>query len=919
MQIRGHFDGLQGAVVAGWAQDPSRPEKRLTIELFEGRKLLARQDASLFRADLKEAGIGDGAHAFEISLPQALFDGEAHRLSVLAEGKHRLTSTDFEFRSLATLALQAVELEGGILAAHLPASMVGRNPVRLQLRDNHKLIADQPIQHDGAGLVRIALPADSLDGMPHLFSLAAGDPVALIGELAVITPPLHAPDEVQRRHSGPQVKAGLSAMAALRYESLRLGLTRCLADEPPESGLARRLDALVKAHEQVVRGFGSADSQFAPLEFPRHDAPDVSIVMPVHNKFAVTYNGLASLLLADNKASFEVILVDDGSTDETLGVPELISGIQYVRHDEAQGFVRSCNHGASHAKGRYVVMLNNDVEVTNRWLDELIWPFEQFERVGLTGSKLLYPDGRLQEAGGIIWGSGAAWNYGRKGNPFEPRFNYTRQADYLSGASIMLPRDLWKELGGFDEAFAPAYYEDTDLAFRVRRAGFKTLYAPLSQVVHFEGVSSGTSVESGIKQYQKVNQPKFRARWAADYRNNGIEGSQPDLVKDRNVSLRALLLDSQTPTPDKDAGSYAALQEMRLLQSLGFKITFASESLIYQGQYTEALQRMGVECLYAPYYVSLQQIVQGRGAEFDLIYITRYSVATNIIDTVRKWAPRAKVVLNNADLHFLREMRSAIANGDKAKLRASLETRNAELAVMNKVDLVLSYNEVEHAVIISHNVDSTAVAKCPWVVDLPEQVPPFAARKDIAFLGGFGHQPNVEAVVYFVEQVMPLLRKRLPGANFLVYGSNVPDSIRALATADIVVKGYVPDVAQVYDTCRVFVAPLLSGAGIKGKVIGALARGVPSVLSSVAAEGTEIRSGLEAFVAPNPTAWADQITKLYQDERAWIAMSGSARRFAAERFSFEQGRSVMRLAMEGVGIYCHPDGAALYQRTSSAP
>lgn len=916
MQIRGNFDGVNGTVAAGWAQNSAAPEKRLVVELFDGKKILARQEASTFRGDLKAANIGDGAHAFEFPLPAEIFDGQVHRLTVVAEGKHRLAPADVEFCASVPLGGQTVELDGAALAVRLHGSI--RHASVFEVWDNGRLAAQLQRQPDAAGLVVLPLPESSLDGMPHLFSVRVPDRGALIGELAAITPCLHAPDDVVRRLSGPQVKAGLSSMSALRYESLRSGLARCLDRKLDGADLAAELASLLQVHEQVVRGFAATDTVFAPLTFPAHEAPDVSIVMPVHNKFEVTYNGLASLLLADNKASFELILVDDGSTDETCAAPGLISGIRYVRHEDAQGFVRSCNHGASLARGRYVVMLNNDVEVTNRWLDELIWPFEQFERVGLVGSKLLYPNGRLQEAGGIVWGSGAAWNYGRNGNPFEPRFNYTRQVDYISGASIMLPRALWNELGGFDEAFVPAYYEDTDLAFRVRRAGYKTLYAPLSRVVHFEGVSSGTSVESGIKKYQKINQPKFRARWAANYRNNGIEASDPDLVKDRNVALRALLLDSQTPTPDKDAGSYAAVQEMRLLQSLGFKISFASESLVFQGQYTEALQRMGVECLYAPYYLSLPQILERRGGEFDLVYITRYSVASNIIDAVRRWAPRAKIILNNADLHFLREMRLAIAKGDREQLRASLDTRSAELAVMNKVDLVLSYNEVEHAVIMSHNLDTTQVAKCPWVVDAPEHVPAFGPRKDVAFLGGFGHSPNVEAVEYFVGKVMPLLRKRLPGVNFLVYGSNVPESVRELAAADVIIKGYVHDVAQVYDTCRVFVAPLLSGAGIKGKVIGALAHGVPCVLSPVAAEGTEIRSGLEAFVASDPAAWADQIAKLHENEPVWSSMSEAARRFARERFSFEQGKNLMRLAVEGVGIYCDPEETALYQRAAAA-
>ena len=167
--------------------------------------------------------------------------------------------------------------------------------------------------------------------------------------------------------------------------------------------------------------------------------------------------------------------------------------------DTSLGFVRGCNKGADRARGEYVVFLNNDTEPAFKWLDELVESFALFDRVGLAGSKLLYPDGRLQEAGGIVWKNGNPWNYGRLANPFDPRFSYTRQADYLSGAAVLIPTKLWKAVGGFSDEFAPAYFEDTDLAFKVREAGYKTLLVATSIVYHFEGVTSGTDVSSGAK------------------------------------------------------------------------------------------------------------------------------------------------------------------------------------------------------------------------------------------------------------------------------------------------------------------------------------------------------------------------------------------------------------------------------------
>lgn len=638
------------------------------------------------------------------------------------------------------------------------------------------------------------------------------------------------------------------------------------------------------------------------LEFSMIDSPDVSIIVPVHNKAHITYQALASLLRNPSSYTYEVIVVDDGSSDETLNICGRVGGITVVRHERAMGFVKSCNDGAALARGKFVVLLNNDVEVTEHWLDELLWPFFSDKKVGLVGAQLIFADGRLQEAGGIIWSNGAAWNYGRGGDPLHPKYNYTRDVDYASGACLVVPKSLWDRVGGFDPAFAPAYYEDTDLAFRIRQEGFRTLCAPLAKIFHYEGVSSGTDLSVGMKRFQTVNEPKFRKRWATEFSSHGKDGQSPDLEKDRGVQRRALVLDALTPSPDKDAGSYAAIQEIKLLQALGFKVTFASENLLHVGDYTKALQRLGVECLYAPYYRSFSEIFEQRGAEFSVIYITRYYVARKAIELARMFAPTAKVIMNNADLHFLRQLRAAVTSGDNDQLKIAKATREEELSVMAQVDLVLSYSDVEQAVILSHNAELTRVARCPWVLEFPPSIPEFEHRSDIAFLGSYGHEPNVDAVEYFVSMVMPILRRTLPGIRFRIYGSNASNRIHALASSDVVVEGYVSSVGQVYTSCRVFVAPLRSGAGIKGKVLGAFAHGVPCVLSPIAIEATQAREGIDALVAADPTSWATNIEALYREEHLWRSISKSSRALAERLYSFEAGLAGMTTALEAAGI-----------------
>ena len=925
--FRGNLDTCGPTTITGWLYDSADPGEPCEVEIRVDGKPVGTCTADLFRIDLLESNIGDGLCGFQIALPAILFDGAEHVVEAReATTGHLLSGSPRTITASAALRGD-IRLENGALVgtARLRNTERAGDLEVLDLQSG-KVIAGGLGQQDEAdpGMVRFAipLPAAVFDGRPHAFSVRAKDDATLLQDIAAVMPYAWTPESALLQYARHGMTPALATAAGFRYESLSAALSQLGKDaaQPKKktSGLSlpEQIDQLTRVHTKLVRGFDPKDRDFDPLVFPAVEQPVASIVIPVHNKFHVTYHCLAALLLAPNKISFEVILVDDGSEDATLGAPELIKGIQHVRNEKAQGFIRSCNRGGALAKGRYIVMLNNDTEVTAGWLDELLWPFEHFDGVGMTGAKLLYPDGSLQEACGIVWNTGNPWNYGRNGNARDPRYNYARQTDYLSGACLMLPTDLWKQIGGFSEDYVPAYFEDTDLGFQVRAKGFKTVYTPTAQVFHFEGVSNGTNVSSGTKRFQEVNRPKFKSRWSAAYRGNGKEGVDVELNKDRNVQLRALVVDAQMPMPDKDAGSYAAIQEMRMLQALGFKCTFVPQNLAWMGHYTQDLQRMGIEALYAPFYTSVNQVLEQRGDEFDLIYITRYYVAQNYIDLIRQYAPRAKIVLMNADLHFLRELRHAIQTKNAADMTKSLQTRDEELAVMRKVDLVLSYTDVEKAVILSHNLDSTKVEKCPWVTEVSAEVPPFAARKDIAFLGGFNHYPNVQAVEWFVANVMPLVRKQLPGAKLRVYGSYMPDALADLLEdqADVVAEGWVESVQDVYDHCRVFVAPLQSGAGIKGKVIGALAHGVPTVMSAVAAEGIGVNNGTDGFVAATPQEWVAAIAKLYESEKNWSKTSAAALELARKQFGFDTGVADMRQALEEAEIFTTESNAALVAR-----
>lgn len=919
----GYLDTFGPREITGWALDARLPSRRVVVEVLSDGVPIAQATADGFRPDLAQSGKAQGACAFQLPMPLELLDGRSHAVAVRIQGASEvLPGAVRHFRAEPVLPEGSVQLEWGALVGAARFAAPLEHGCDVQARD----VATAAIVAQGLGWpdasdagrlrFRIPLPGQMFDGRPHAFTIHRISDGALLQSTSLIMPHVVASEHALLAHARDGMAPRISDMAGYRYDALSRRIEQ-LGQEPLALDALRQVSAI---HAALCKGPHAGERHYGPLTFTPHPQPKVSIVIPACNQFHLTYHCLASLLLAPNATPFEVILVDDGSTDRTREITQLVSGITCLRNEEPSGFVHACNRGAEAARGDYVVLLNNDTELTPDWLDELLWPFEHFERVGLAGAKLLYPDGRLQEAGGIVWSSANPANYGRGGNPYEPRYNYARQADYLSGACLMVPKALWESIGGLDPVYAPAYFEDTDLAFRIRAQGYKTVYAPLSCVIHFEGGSNGTDVSSGVKKHQEANRPTFRHRWLDACAGFGKEGVDVDWVKDRHAPLRALVIDMHTPAPDRDAGGYAAVQEMRLLQALGFKCTFVPQNLQWMSRYTEDLQRMGVECLHAPFVTSIAQLLGQRGREFDLVYITRYHVARQHLAAVRESAPQAKVVLMNADLHFLRELRLALASGDAHALQVARQTRSDELSVMSEVDLVLAYTPVEQAVIQSHNLDATAVARCPWVSPVADAVAPYAQRQGIAFLGGFGHPPNEEAVEWFLLNVWEQLRAELPGVTLHIYGSNAPARLGELVSEHegVVLEGWIPQVATAYEGCRVFIAPLQSGAGIKGKVIGALAHGVPSVLSPLAAEGIPVADGADALIAAAPADWVRAVARIYREESAWTAMSARALQFARNHYGFEQGVQQMREALRQAGIFCHPTDTTLVARETAA-
>ncbi len=667
-----------------------------------------------------------------------------------------------------------------------------------------------------------------------------------------------------------------------------LGAGRGAATNPCALNSVRRMVSAAIREFEAERDHAALAGK---IRFAETSRPEVSVVIPAYNQLGYTLRCLAALGPALENVRAEVIVVDDGSTDATPRLLAPIPGLRFLRSERNQGFLRACNMAARHARGDYLHLLNNDTLPLPGSVQALRETFSLFPRAGLVGSMLIYPSGLLQEAGGIVWEDGSAWNYGRHKEAERPEFGYVRAADYCSGASIMLPRALWEELGGFDERFAPAYYEDTDLAFRVRQAGRDVLYQPHSRVVHFEGITSGTDLTSGVKSRQTVNRRAFQKKWASALESHGQPGGADHFIRDRRARRHALVVDACTPTPDQDSGSNDTLAYLLALKARGFHVSFIpAHNLCHFGEHTNRLQKLGIECLYAPYTTSMEDYLAAEGHRFDLVVLFRVTVAGSLMDVVREHAARARVVFNTVDLHFLREQRQAEQTDSPELLDQARVRRDQELALMRRSDRTIVLSEYERDLLRQEDAGIRAVC-IPTGRKTVSRVAGWRDRRDIAFVGGFRHTPNVDAVRFFCQSVWPRIRHQLPDCRFLVVGSHAPEEIAALASDGVTVVGFVKDLNSVLGRCRLTVAPLRFGAGIKGKIVSSLCHGVPCVATSIAVEGMGLVDGRHALVADDPCSIADSVVRLYNSRRLWEEMSEAGLALARERFSAESVRS----------------------------
>ena len=618
-------------------------------------------------------------------------------------------------------------------------------------------------------------------------------------------------------------------------------------------------------------------------EVPRFAAPEVSLILPVHSQPELTA-ACVRAIVATATVPYELIIVDDTATAAVKEIVGRITGATVLTNEENLGYTGSLNRGAAVARGGFLVLLNDDTVPQPGWLAAMVDCARSASEVGVVVPMYLDPGGALKEAGSIIWRDGLAENFGR-GDPdlSRSRYGYRRDVDYGSGACLLIRAALLREIGGLDERFSPAYYEDVDLCFAAREAGSRVVYEPGARVIHVEGATAGTDVTAGTKRFQILNQGVFVEKWRHRLDRQHHRGGDSRYASSRSTGPRVLIVDGQVPSPDRDGGSRRIGKLIDLFVDDGCPVTFLPACGFAAEPYASRLEAAGVEVLRSPSDVAAELPAIGPGLA--LIVLSRPFVASAFIYQLRTLAPAARIVYDTVDLHFIRELRQSAIEGVPAEGRISA-LREVELAMVRCCDVTLVVTDEERDEVL-RSVPAADVRVIATIEEPIDEVPGPGARSGVMFLGNFLHLPNIDAARFLVDSVMPHVWRQLGDVQVQLVGQDPPPAVRELAGPRVEVTGWLEDLTPVFADVRVAVAPLRYGAGLKLKTVEAMVHGVPVVSTALAAEGMLAAGGEHLLIADEAHGFAQEIVDLLQDDDLWRRTSAAGQAFIRERYAPE--------------------------------
>jgi GT2 family glycosyltransferase/glycosyltransferase involved in cell wall biosynthesis len=613
-----------------------------------------------------------------------------------------------------------------------------------------------------------------------------------------------------------------------------------------------------------------------PITFRLAESPEISFVIPVWNRWQLTYKCLAAI--ADNirDVPYEVIVVDNGSSDETAQVLERIANVRVVRNARNLGYLLAINQGALEARGKYLLLLNNDAHILSGTVPALLSTIASDPRIGAVGGRIVLPDGRLQEAGSIVWRDGSCLGYGRGADPFEPQYSYLRDVDFCSAALLLTPRELFLQIGLFDERYVPAYYEDADYCMALSANGYRVVYQPAAVVIHHE-FGSAPRREAAIAA-QARNQDLFAQKWSVALGTQMPPSPEGILVaRDATRRRRLLFVDDRVPDPRLGSGFPRTRSMLTSLRDLGWAVTFFPLQDPEPIQpCTSDLEALGIEVITrrgGP-RLDLETFLKRRSGHYDVVLISRPHNMKEALPFLRKVAPRARIVYDAEAIFAVRDLQLLELKGIPAGRAIAEAMIRDEVSLARSADAVTAVSRREAHVFEDFGVPGALVVG--HSLEPRPASTPFSHRAGLLFVGSLDSgSPNEDALLHFTREIFPFIRRRL-GCTLLIVGANQSRTLSSVESTDVRIIGPVDDLAPWYARARVFVVPTRYAAGMPMKLHEASAFGLPSVVTPLVAEQVGWRDGREVLVGASPEDFARRVVELYSDSVLWQRVGADA-------------------------------------------
>lgn len=625
----------------------------------------------------------------------------------------------------------------------------------------------------------------------------------------------------------------------------------------------------------------------ARLRFPTSDTPAVSIVVVVWNRVELTFQCLRSLVETGREASFELIIVDNASSDRTPDLLGRLDGVRAFRNEENRYFVPAVNQAAALARGEYLLLLNNDAILMPGAIAAAVETIGSAADIGAVGGKIVLLDGSLQEAGNIVYRDGSCAGYGRGGDPLASEYMFRREVDYCSGAFLLTRRELFERMEGLDEIFMPVYYEETDYCLRLRDAGYRVIYEPRSVVFHYE---FGSSTPENAAEKQLRNQKVFAERHRGRLNSLPPPGTR-DVLADRiaeRTKKRVLVIDDRVPHLYLGSGFPRANRILKRLVEWGVDVTLypmGVPSEEWDCVY-ESIPRE-VEVAFDSGPEGLESFLIRRKGFYDTVLVSR----PHNMALLRPLIERDPTLLDGAKLLYDAEAIFAFREAKRIEVRGLDDDEDLERRLAREVELaqladgVISVSSREAREFLKRGVPSVHVLGHAY--DVEATTASFDARAGFLFVGAIHgtDTPNGDSILWFVREVLPRIRERDPNAVLTVIGVIRSQEVSALASDWVRLLGPCNDLRPHYEQARVFVAPTRFSAGVPLKVTEAAIQGIPVVATPLLAEQLSWRNEQELLVGETPTSFAAQCVRLHSDRDTWTRIRNTALGRACDEYS----------------------------------